>query len=269
MKKRWIGLCAAALVFSSACANSDALTAAQDTDSGTPAEITVFAAASLTESLNTIKENYEAEHPEVELIYNFDSSGTLQTQIEEGAVCDVFISAGQKQMDAIENLIDKDSRIDLLENTVVLVVPKDAQNAPSSFEELANVSAIALGNSDVPVGQYSEEILRNMGLWEQLNAEQKITFGSNVKEVTAQVAAEAVSCGIVYRTDAASEPDITVVAEAPADSYSPAIYPAAVLANAVQPEEAQAFLDYLNTEEAMSVFSSVGFARPSSESAES
>lgn len=266
MKKWWPGLCITALVLS-ACTNSEISSQAQDT--GTPTELTVFAAASLTESLNMIKENYEAEHPEIELVYNFDSSGTLQTQIEEGAICDLFISAGQKQMDALGDLVLTDSRVDLLENTVVLVVPKHAENVPSSFDELSNAPSIALGNSDVPVGQYAEEILRNMGLWDQLNAEQKITFGSNVKEVTAQVAAAAVSCGIVYRTDAASEPDIAVVAEAPADFYSPAVYPAAVLTNAVQPEEVQAFLDYLNTEDAMAIFSSVGFTRPAMKSAAS
>lgn len=267
MKIWWIGLCTTALILSG-CANSDEAIETQDTALEPPTEITVFAAASLTESLNTIKENYETEHPEIELIYNFDSSGTLQTQIEEGAVCDLFISAGQKQMDALGDLVNADSRVDLLENTIVLVVPNDAKNVPSSFGALVDVSSIALGNSDVPVGQYSEEILRNMGLWDQLNKEHKITFGSNVKEVTAQVAASAVSCGIVYRTDAASEPDITVVAEAPADSYSPAIYPAAVLTDAAQPEYAQAFLDYLNTEDAISVFSSVGFTRPDSVSTE-
>ena len=133
---------------------------------------------------------------------------------------------------------------------------------PASFEDLANVSSIALGNSDVPVGQYSEEILKYMGLWDGLNADGKITFGSNVKEVTSQVAAAAVDCGIVYRTDAASEPEIEVVATAPAESYSPAIYPAAVLTNAAQAEETQEFLDYLKTDKAMDVFASVGFSRP-------
>lgn len=257
-------MCMAAM-FLTACGNGNTQTtdATNSNTQAEPTELTVFAAASLTESLNEIKETYETAHPEVELVYNFDSSGTLQTQIEEGAVCDLFISAGQKQMDGLGDLVNSDSRVDLLENTVVLVVPKDAENAPTSFDDLANVSSIALGNSDVPVGQYSEEILKYMGLWDSLNADGKITFGSNVKEVTSQVAASAVECGIVYRTDAASEPEITVVAEAPAESYSPAIYPAAVLANAAHADKAQAFLDYLKTDEAMDVFSSVGFTRPS------
>lgn len=227
-----------------------------------PTEVTVFAAASLTESLNAIKESYESAYPEIELVYNFDSSGTLQTQIEEGAACDLFISAGQKQMDALGDLIAPDSRIDLLQNTVVLVTPKDAEQTLDSFDGLDSVSSIALGNSDVPVGQYSEEILKYMGLWDKLNAEKKITFGSNVKEVTAQVAAGAVECGIVYQTDAASEPEIQVVAQAPADSYSPAIYPAAVLRDAPHAQEAQEFLDYLQTDQAMDAFQVVGFSRP-------
>lgn len=263
MKKRLAAMCLAALALT-ACGNGNtqATDTADTTTSAEPSELTVFAAASLTESLGQIKEIYESEHPEVELVYNFDSSGTLQTQIEEGAVCDLFISAGQKQMDGLGDLVKNDSRVNLLENTVVLVAPKGAENAPASFEDLANVSSIALGNSDVPVGQYSEEILKYMGLWDGLNADGKITFGSNVKEVTSQVAAAAVECGIVYRTDAASEPEIEVVATAPAESYSPAIYPAAVLTNAAQADEAQAFLDYLKTEEAMDVFASVGFSRP-------
>lgn len=262
MKKRLALLCMAAM-FLSACGNTSTNSNTADkTPSTEKKELTVFAAASLTESLNTIKETYEKEHTDIELVYNFDSSGTLQTQIEEGAICDLFISAGQKQMDGLGELVKQDSRVDLLENTVVLVAPKDAPNAPKSFDDLVNVSSIALGNSDVPVGQYSEEILKNMGLWDALNENGKITFGSNVKEVTSQVAAGAVDCGIVYRTDAASEPEITVVADAPADTYSPAIYPAAVLQDAPQPEAAQEFLDYLNSDAAMDVFASVGFTRP-------
>ena len=262
MKKRLALLCMAAM-FLSACGNTS--TDSNTTDAPPTAEkkeLTVFAAASLTESLNTIKETYEKEHADIELVYNFDSSGTLQTQIEEGAICDLFISAGQKQMDGLGELVKQDSRVDLLENTVVLVAPKDATDAPKSFDDHVNVSSIALGNSDVPVGQYSEEILKNMGLWDTLNENGKITFGSNVKEVTSQVAAGAVDCGIVYRTDAASEPEITVVADAPADTYSPAIYPAAVLQDAPEAEAAQEFLDYLNSDAAMDVFASVGFTRP-------
>lgn len=251
--KRLAALCAGAILLTGCT---------QATTSNDSTELTVFAAASLTESLNEIKEVYEREHPEIELVYNFDSSGTLQTQIEQGAPCDLFISAGQKQMDGLGELIQSDSRIDLLENTVVLIAPKDADIKITSFEALDQVSSIALGNADVPVGQYAEEILRNLNLWDTLNEQQKITFGSNVKEVTAQVAADAVDCGIVYRTDAASEPNVSVIAQAPNDLYSPAIYPAAILAQSAHPEEAKDFLNYLNSEQAMNTFSNVGFTRP-------
>lgn len=266
-KIRFAAYSLAALMTLSACGGSTAAPtqedgAAEQNTAAEQTELTVFAAASLTESLTAIKETYETAHPEIELIFNFDSSGTLKTQIEEGADCDVFISAGQKQMNALEELITADSRVDLLKNTVVLVAPKAAQNPPQDFTALNQVDSIALGNSDVPVGQYSQEILEYLGIWDKLNADGKITFGSNVKEVTAQVAAGAVDCGIVYRTDAASEPDVVVTAEAPADSYSPAIYPAAVLKDAPHPEEAQAFLDYLQTDDAMQAFSAVGFDRP-------
>lgn len=257
----------AALMVLSACGGNTSVPAQEDgvTEQNKTAEqteLTVFAAASLTESLTAIKEIYETVHPEIELVFNFDSSGTLKTQIEEGADCDLFISAGQKQMNALEEQIAADSRVDLLKNTVVLVAPKAAQDPPQDFTALDQVDSIALGNSDVPVGQYSQEILEHLGIWEKLNTDGKITFGSNVKEVTAQVAAGAVDCGIVYRTDAASETDVIVTAEAPADSYSPAIYPAAVLKDAPHAEEAQAFLSYLQTDEAMRAFSVVGFDRP-------
>lgn len=264
MKKRLLAACTLSALLLNACggaAGPDATT--NPADVKTPQiELTVFAAASLTESLEEIQKDYEIVNPNVKLVYNFDSSGTLKTQIEEGAVCDVFLSAGQKQMDGLGALVQDDSRIDLLQNTVVLVVPKDTGDTGLDFNRLGDVGSIALGNADVPVGQYAQEILTSLGLWDELNRAGKITFGSNVKEVTAQVAAAAVDCGVVYRTDAASEPEITVAAEAPTDTYSPAVYPAAVLVNSEHAAEARAFVDYLQTDAAMDVFESVGFSKP-------
>ncbi len=225
-----------------------------------PVELTVFAAASMTETMTEIAELYKKEAPDVSLVYNFDSSGTLQTQIEEGAVCDLFLSAGQKQMDALEaDFVLEGTRCDLLQNKVVLIAPKGAENAPASFQAAADTARIALGGADVPVGQYSEEIFRHLGLWDSMNAAGKITFGSNVKEVLAQVEAASVDCGVVYQTDAAASDGVTVCAEAPEDSYSPAVYPAAVLAGSEHPEEAKAFLAFLKTDACKQIFEDAGF----------
>ena len=240
-------------------------------------ELVVFAAASMTETLEEIKETYEAEHERVTLTFNFDSSGTLKTQIEEGADCDVFISAGQEQMDQLDitadaavntdglDFVEDGSRIDLLENKVTLVVPEENETGIESFDDLKTKLEIgdimlAMGNSDVPVGQYTQKILQYYGLDEQSLADAgKITYGSNVKEVTTQVAEGSVDCGVIYCTDAFSA-DLTVVDEATAEMCGQVIYPAAVMKNSSDVDAAQEFLDYLTTDEAMKVFESVGFA---------
>lgn len=240
-------------------------------------ELVVFAAASMTETLEEIKETYEAEHERVTLTFNFDSSGTLKTQIEEGADCDVFISAGQEQMDQLDitadaavntdglDFVEDGSRIDLLENKVTLVVPEENETGIESFDDLKTKLEIgdimlAMGNSDVPVGQYTQKILQYYGLDEQALADAgKITYDSNVKEVTTQVAEGSVDCGVIYCTDAFSA-DLTVVDEATAEMCGQVIYPAAVMKNSSDVDAAQEFLDYLTTDEAMKVFESVGFA---------
>ena len=240
-------------------------------------ELVVFAAASMTETLEEIKETYEAEHERVTLTFNFDSSGTLKTQIEEGADCDVFISAGQEQMDQLDitadaavntdglDFVEDGSRIDLLENKVTLVVPEENETGIESFDDLKTKLEIgdimlAMGNSDVPVGQYTQKILQYYGLDEQALADAgKITYGSNVKEVTTQVAEGSVDCGVIYCTDAFSA-DLTVVDEATAEMCGQVIYPAAVMKNSSDVDAAHEFLDYLTTDEAMKVFESVGFA---------
>lgn len=259
----------------SSAAQTDAqTTAAQATPEATeaaPVSLTVFAAASMTETLTEIAGMYKEAAPNVTLTFNFDSSGTLKTQIQEGADCDIFISAAQKQMNQLDISADSSvntegldfvlagSRINLLENKVVLVVPEGNPAGITSFDDIAadKISMIALGNSDVPVGQYSQEILTNMGIWDAIQS--KVTFGSNVKEVTSAVSEAAVDCGIVYATDAYSA-GLTVAAEAPADMLkTPVTYPAAVLNTSSNPEAAQAFLDYLKTDDAKAVFEKVGF----------
>lgn len=240
---------------SSAAASSEA--------SGESVQLTVFAAASLTETLNEISEQYKTVAPNVELVFNFDSSGTLKTQIEEGADCDLFLSAAQKQMNALEeeNLINTGTRIDLLENKVVLAVPEGNPADIQSFEDIGTdkCKLVALGNDDVPVGSYSIEILTNLGSLDELESSNKITYGSNVKEVTTQVKEAAADCGIVYATDAFSA-GLETVDEATADECRQVIYPAALTASTAHAEEAQAFLDYLTTDDAAAIFESVGFA---------
>ena len=240
-------------------------------------ELCVFAAASLTEPLTEMKALYEAEHPDVVLVFNFDSSGTLKTQIEEGAVCDVFISAGQKQMDQLDLTADEEknptrldfvkegTRLDLLENKVALVVPEGNPKGIESLDQLAELLKdgellMAMGNSDVPVGQYTQKILAFYGLDEaELAGAGKITYGTNVKEVTTQVVEGSVDCGIVYATDAFSA-GLTAVDTATPEMCGQVIYPAAVMKNTVNPEAAQAFLDYLSGDAAQEVFERIGFS---------
>ena len=240
-------------------------------------EIIVFAAASMTETLNEIKTIYEAAHPGVTITYNFDSSGTLKTQIEEGADCDLFISAGQTQMNQLDieadpsvstdglDFVDSATRLNLLENKVTLCVPDDNPKGIESFDDLAEAFQagdvlFCMGNSDVPVGQYTQKILAYYGLDETALAnEGLITYGSNVKEVTTQVKEGSVDCGVIYCTDAFSA-ELKVVDSATEEMCGQVIYPAAVLKNAPNHDAAQAFLDYLTTDEAMAVFETVGFS---------
>ena len=243
---------------------------------GEPVELIVFAAASMTETMNQLKEMYEQNNPNVTVTYNFDSSGTLLKQIKEGADCDLFISAAPKQMNAMDgslkddaeknpdrlDLIVTDSRINLLENKVTLTVPEGNPKGIESFDQLAELLKngdvmLAIGNSDVPVGQYTLKIFNYYGIDETAVAN-KLTYGNNVKEVTSQVSEGAVDCGIIYATDAHSA-GLTVVDSATAEMCGQVIYPAAILKGEHE-EAAQTFLDFLKTDEAMQVFASVGFS---------
>ncbi len=273
------GASSAASPSSAASAGSGAASASasQTETEAEPVELTVFAAASLTETLNQIAEDYKAVAPNVTLTFNFDSSGTLKTQIQEGAVCDLFLSAGQKQMDQLDKTADasvntegldfvaEGTRVSLLENKVALCVAEGSDASIASFDDLAKALEssdilMAMGNSDVPVGQYTQQILAYYGLDEEALANAgKITYGSNVKEVTTQITEGSVDCGVVYCTDAYSA-GITPVDYATEEMCGQVIYPAAVLNISQHSEEAQAFLDYLQTDAAMQVFEEVGFS---------
>ena len=241
-----------------------------------PVEVVVFAAASMEATLTEIAELYKEVAPNVTLTFTFDSSGTLKTQIQEGAVCDVFISAGRTQMDQLDITADasvntegldfvlEGSRFDLLENKVALVVPEGNPAGIESFEDMrdgleSGTIMLAMGNSDVPVGQYTQKIFDYYGLDEAALAESGcITYGTNVKEVATQVAEATVDCGVIYATDAFSE-NLTVVDTATAEMCGQVIYPAAVLNISEHQEQAQDFLDFVVSDAGREVLESVGF----------
>ena len=240
-------------------------------------ELVVFAAASMTETLTEIKALYETAHPEVEIVYNFDSSGTLKTQIENGADCDVFISAAPKQMNQLDieageeknpdglDFVLQGTRVDLLENKVALAVAGDNPKGIDSYDKLAESLKeggvlLAIGNSDVPVGQYTQKIFAYYELDEEaLAAAGVLTYGSNVKEVTTQVSEAAVDCGIIYATDAFSA-GLAVADTATPEMCGQVIYPAAVLNITKNEELARDYLAFLATPEADAVFEAVGFS---------
>ena len=248
----------------------------KDVQGAEEGELIVFTAASLTETLTELGNAYMEEHPGVHMVFNFDSSGTLKTQIQEGAECDIFISAGQLQMNQLDisadsevnteglDFIQEGTRFNILENKVALVVPEGNPAGIESYEDLkekleSGDVLMAMGNGDVPVGQYTQKILEYYGLSEEaLAAAGCITYGSNVKEVTTQVSEAAVDCGIIYATDAFSA-KLTVVDTADAKMCGQVIYPAAVLKDSKNPEEARDFLDYLTGDDADAVFEGVGF----------
>ena len=256
--------------------------AAEEAGEETPAEpafegeLIVFAAASMTETLTEIGDLFMEANPGVEIVFNFDSSGTLKTQIEEGADVDVFISAGQKQMNQLDITSDPevntdgldfvlaDTRFNILENKVALAVPEGNPAGIESYDDwAAKLGAgeifMAMGNEDVPVGQYTQKILAYYELSEEdLAAAGSITYGSNVKEVTTQVREAIVDCGIIYQTDAYSA-GLTVIDTATAEMCGPVIYPAAILRTSRHPDAAQAFLDYITDDAGDAVFAAVGF----------
>lgn len=226
-------------------------------------ELTILAAASLTDVCDELKERFEKENPSITLNISYGGSGALQTQIEEGAPADVFISAATKQMTALddEGLMDSDSIIQLLENKVVLIVPKESDTSVGSFEDVATeaVTMVALGEpGSVPVGQYSEEIFTSLGILDAVK--EKANYGSDVRTVLSWVETAAVDCGVVYATDAYTSQDVTIVCEAPEGSCKKVIYPVGVVAASEHPDEAAAWIAFIQSDASMELFESYGFS---------
>lgn len=288
MKKKWSAVLAAALAVSmTACSSKPAETAAPETAaqtteaetekeskadepesgeaSGEQQEILVAAAASLQYVMeDEIKPAFEKANPDVKVTFTFDSSGKLQTQIEEGADADVFFSAAKKQMNALidEDMIDKDSVVELLENKITLIVPKDSQAGITGFEDITKAEKIAIGDPEsVPVGQYSKEAFENLDMWDEVEA--KASFGTNVTEVLSWVAAGSADAGIVYLTDATTSDQfeqVEIIGYAPEGSVSKVIYPVGLVSAGTKKDAAQKFVDYLATDEALAAFAEYGFS---------
>lgn len=231
---------------------------------GETGELYISAAASLQDALNEVTENFNKDN-KVDFKLNYGGSGALQTQIEEGADADIFMSASSKQMDALikEGLIDEKDKVDLLLNDVVLITEKGNKKDIKSIEELATdkVSLVALGDPEsVPVGQYSQEILNFYKIADEVNA--KTTYASDVRQVLNWVSTGEADAGFVYKTDAMlKDANVDIIESAAKDSHKKVIYPVASLKDSKNKELAKKFLDYLKSEDAMKVFAKYGFGK--------
>ena len=261
-------LIACILAFS-ACGSSKTSDSASGEEKKTEAvetktEVVVLAAASLTDVCGELETMYEQQHKDIDLIFSFAGSGALQTQIEEGAPADLFISAAKKQMNALteKNLMKEDTVSDLLENKVVLIVPADSTLKITSFEDVKKdeVKMIAVGEPEsVPAGQYAKSIFSYLGFWDVV--EKKANFGTDVRTVLTWVESHEVDCGVVYATDAYTTEKVKIIAEAPEGSCDKVVYPAGVVEASRNKEAAEAFLNYLKSDEAMKVFEKYGFVK--------
>lgn len=241
----------------------------QKSDSGStkqvskkPTEVDVSAAASLKDAFKKLAPGFEKEN-NAKLVFNFASSGDLQTQIEQGAPADVFVSAGKKQVDALadKKLIDTKRRVDLLGNDLVVVVPAsntlDIQNL-ESLGSLADIKNIAIGTpSDVPCGKYAQEALEKAGVWAALQP--KFVQGKDVRQVLSYVESGNADLGFVYVSDAKTSKNVKVAYSVPSSYHKPIVYPVAVLKGAKQPKLGATFIDYLKSSAASKVFVKMGF----------
>lgn len=254
--KRGTRLLALGFVILMLCLMAGCSTVMSDNTKSSPKkqDVYVFIAASLKNTMDQIKENYEKEHPDVTIIYNADSSGVLKTQIEEGARCDVFFSAATKQMNELKEsgFASEESVHNVLVNQVVLIKPKGAATSVTGFNNITNASSLALAGEDVPVGQYARKLFTNMGILDQVMA-MEVNEGSNVTAVLTSVAEGSNEVGVVYATDAASMPDkVEVIAKAGKDLVEPAVYPVGLIHNKESSEDetkaAADFVKYITEE---------------------
>ena len=266
MKKFLCMLLAASMVSLFGCAsNTSASSSASSVPSSSAkAEInlTVAAAASLTDVTKEIATQYKKEAPNVTLTFTYGSSGALQTQIEQGAPVDIFMSAAKKQMDALDKkkLIDTGTRKDLLENKVVLITPKNSTLGIKSFNDLADakVKKIAVGDpKSVPAGQYADQVFTSLKISDKVKS--KLNLGTDVRQVLTWVESGNVDCGVVYSTDAKTSKNVTVVCEAPAGSCDKVVYPVAVVKNSKQPAAAADFIKFMQSAEITALFTNYGF----------
>lgn len=262
-KKSIILLLTTAVLFSfTSCQSAQKQENTTKTQASISGTVTLAAAASLEYAFEEkLIPQFEKDHPDVTIEGTYDSSGKLQKQIEAGLAADIFFSAAEKQMNELdaEGMIDSDTITNLLENKIVLIAPADSDTELSEFEDIANASSIALGDPEsVPVGQYAQESLTNLGIWDSVTP--KCSFGTNVTEVLNWVAESSADCGIVYATDAATTDKVKIIAEAPSDSLkSPVLYPVAITKEAPNKEAAAAFLEYITSDDAVEIFKSYGF----------
>ena len=244
------------------CGGASQPPAPKAADAPKPVELNISAAVSMKDALAEIQTNYQKKAPHVKLVYNLGASGSLQKQIEQGATADIFISAAPKQMNelAAKNLVINATRKNLLENKLVLIVPKDSTLSISKLEDLQNdaVKQISIGETKVvPAGQYAEQALKKLGVWDKV--QRKIVFAKDVRTVLTYVDTGNVDAGLVYKTDAAASKKVKILAIAPDGSHAPIIYPAAVLTGTKNQKATEEFLSYLAGPEGKSVFEKHGF----------
>ena len=225
-----------------------------------PVTLTISAAASLKKSLDTIVENYKKEHPDITINVNYGGSGALEKQIIGGAAADIFISAAKKNMDNLEkeNLIIKETRKDLLKNTLVLIAPNTQKDTLKSSKELKNTGKIALGEEKtVPAGKYGKQTLEKLNLWNDI--QNKVVYQKDVTAVLNIVELGEVDAGIVYLTDAKKLKNAFIVEEFSQDLHDPIVYPAAIISSTKNKEQAEQFLKYLEDPASKKIFEDAGF----------
>ncbi|OCA80821.1 molybdate ABC transporter substrate-binding protein [Pseudobacillus wudalianchiensis] len=258
-KKGWALLFLALLLTAaSGCSNSGKSASGSDEKT----EVVISAAASLTDALDELQSSFEDEYPDIDLTFNFGSSGKLAQQIEQGAPADVFLSASNQDMDKLQEkkLIQKDSRLEFAKNSLVLIAKKDQSASTSSFEEInrEKIDHLAMGEPEsVPAGRYTKEVLEHLNIWESL--QNKLVLGSDVRQVLTYVESGNAELGVVYASDALTSDKVKVVSEAKADWHEPIVYPGAITSHSEHAKEAKLFLDYLASAEGKEVLHQYGF----------